>query len=80
MPFIGPQRGYRDNAVVDLADGTQVLARHVIGRVAILAIARIVNHQHAAGRWRAVFGLHQQRKPLRGNRLRVPARFGQEEL
>lgn len=80
MPFIDPKRGHRDNAVIGLADRTQVSARHVIGDVTILVIARIVNHRYASARWCAVLGLHKQREPLRSDRFRVPTRFGQKEL
>jgi hypothetical protein len=38
VPVVGPQRSHRDNAVASLADGTQVLVRHVIRSVAVLPI------------------------------------------
>jgi hypothetical protein len=58
MLSMGPQGRHRDNAIVGPADRAQVLARHVVGSMTILATARILNAQHATG----------QRLFLRGRR------------
>ena len=44
--LVSPQAGHRDDPVVDLADRPQVLASHMGGGGAVLAIAGVVQHQH----------------------------------
>ena len=46
----GPQRGPGHDAVVDLAHRAQVMARHMVGGMAVLAVARVIDDQHAV--WR----------------------------
>ena len=77
---VGPETRHRHDAVVDLADGTQVLPRDVVGGGAVLPVARVVEHEYALGvRHRQRIG-QQQRDPLLGDGIHVPRRFGEEEL
>jgi hypothetical protein len=46
-PVHGLQRIHRDDAAIGVVDGALALARHVIGRVAILAITHSVDHEIA---------------------------------
>ena len=45
--LIGPQAGHGDDAVVDLAHRAEVLAGHMRGGGAVLAVAGVVDDQHA---------------------------------
>ena len=45
--LICPQAGHCHNAIVGFADRAQILARDVIGGVALFAIAGVIDHQHA---------------------------------
>ena len=51
--LVGPQAGHGDDAVVDLADRAEILAGHMRGGGAVLAVAGVIDHQHArrGGRW-----------------------------
>jgi hypothetical protein len=78
--FVGPQRGHGDDAVVDLADRAQVLARHMIGGAALLAVPRVIDDQHTVGRWsRGRLG-EQQRQAPGIDRFGVPGGLGEEKL
>ena len=52
MPLGGPQRGDRDDAVIDFADRAEILPCHMAGGASILAIARVVDHQRTRDRRR----------------------------
>jgi hypothetical protein len=43
---VRPQTGNGDNAIVDLANRPQILARHVRGVGAVFAVAGVIDHQH----------------------------------
>jgi hypothetical protein len=47
-PLVGPQAGHRDDAVVDLAHRAEILAGHVRGGGAVLAVAGVVDDQRAS--------------------------------
>ncbi len=48
--LIGPQRDDRDNVIAYLAHRTQILPRHMIDGMALLAISRVVDREDALGR------------------------------
>jgi len=74
------QRGHGYDAVVDLADRTQVLACDMVGGAAILALARVVDNEHAIGSGGGQgIGAEQLQRACR-NRVGRPGRFGQKEL
>jgi hypothetical protein len=78
--LVGPQAGHGDDPVVDLADRPQVLAGHMGGCGAVLAVTGVVDHQ----RTRIVRGggqvLAQQPHALVVDLLVIPGRLGQEPL
>lgn len=78
--LIGPAGGHGDDAVVGLAQPAQPLPSDVRGRLAVLAVARVVDHQHPA--WvRGGRGIGQQQFQSAGvDLLVVPGQLGQEEL
>ena len=78
--LVGPQAGHRDNPVGARADGAQVLERHVRRLGALLAVAGLVDDQHAARvrRHRGVGPEHLQ--PPRVDGRGVPDGLGEEEL
>ena len=78
--LIGPHRGHGHDAVVGLAVPAQILPAHVRGLGAVLAVTRIVDHQHPAAVRRGRRISPQQVQPAGVHRLRIPYRFGQEEL
>jgi hypothetical protein len=47
-PPIGPEGGDRDDAVVDLAERAEILPADVFGGRAVLLIAGVIEHEHAA--------------------------------
>jgi len=78
--LVSPQAGHGDDPVVDLAHRPQILAGHVRGCGAVLAVAGVVDHQ----RTRIVGGggrvLAQQPHALVVDLLVIPGRLGQEPL
>ena len=78
--LIGPHRGHGHDAVVGLAVPAQILPAHVRGLRAVLAVTRIVDHQHPAAVRRGRRISPQQVQPAGVHRLRLPHRLGQEEL
>ena len=79
-PLVGPQAGHRDDAVVDLAHRAQVLAGHMGGGGAVLAVAGVVQHQHAPVIGGGGRVLAQQPHPPVVDHLVVPGRFRKEPL
>ncbi len=77
---IGPQAGDTDDAVVGLADRAKLLAGHMVGVVAVLAVAGVVDHQHPPRMRRGGRVGLEQPDPLLVDRLVVPGRFRQEPL
>ena len=79
-PLVSPHRGDRDHPVVGLAVPAQPLPAHVRGRRAVLAVTRVIDDQHPAAVRRGQRIRPQQLQPAGVDPLRVPHRFGQEEL
>jgi hypothetical protein len=79
-PRIRPQAGHRHDAVVGLADRPEILAGHVRGRGAVLAVAGVVEHQHALGARRGRRIRTQQLDPPLVDLLVVPGRLREEPL
>jgi hypothetical protein len=79
-PLVRPQRGDGDHAAVGLAVPAQPLMTHVRGLRPVLAIPRIIDHQHPA----AVRGgrrvTQQQLQPPGIDLPGIPPGLGQEEL
>ena len=78
--LVGPQAGHGHDAVVDLADRAEILAGHMGGGGAVLAVAGVIQHQHApivGGGGRV---LAQQPHPLVVDLLVVPGRLREEPL
>ena len=71
-PLIGPQAGDGHDAIVDLADPAQVLAGHMGGGGAVLAVAGVVDHQHTPIVRRGRRVLAQRPHPLVVDSLVVP--------
>jgi hypothetical protein len=78
--LVGPEAGHGDDAVVGLADRAEVLAGHMRGRRAVLAVAGVVNHQHPSlvrgGGWIRAHQLH----PPVVDGLVIPGRLRQKPL
>ncbi len=78
--LVRPAGGHRHDAVVGFAQSAQPLPADVRGRLPVLAVARVVDHQHSAGVRRGR-GIGQQQRHSAGvDLLVVPRRLGQEEL
>jgi hypothetical protein len=72
--------GHRHDAVVDLAHRAEILAGHMGGRGAVLAVAGVIQHQHPASWGGGGRVLAQQLHPLVVDLLVVPGRLRQEPL
>ncbi len=79
-PLIRPHRGDGDHAVVGLAVPAQILPAHVRGLDPVLAVARVVDHQHPGLVRRCRRVLQQQLQPPLVHPVRVPPRLREEEL
>ncbi len=65
--------GDGDDAVVDLADRTEILARDVIGGTALLALARVIDDEHAVGGRRSQGSGAEQLQIACDDRFGIPA-------
>jgi len=79
-PLVGPQAGHGHDAVVDLAHRPQILAGHMGGGAAILAVAGVIDHQRAPIMGGGGRVLAQQPHPLVVDLLVVPGRLREEPL
>ena len=73
--LVSPQAGHRDDAVVDLADRPQILAGHMGGGGAVLAVPGVVDHQHSPLTWGGGRVFLQQLDAALVELLVVPSRF-----
>ena len=78
--LVGPRAGHRDDAVVDLADRAEILAGHMGGGAAVLAVAGVVDHQRPSVVRGSGRVLTQQPHPPLVEQLMIPGRLGQEPL
>jgi hypothetical protein len=78
--FVDPQAGHGHNPVVDLAHRAQILAAHMRGGSAVLAVAGIVDHKRAPIVRGGGGVIAQEPNPPVVDLLVVPGRFRQEEL
>jgi hypothetical protein len=77
---IDPQRDDGDDAVVDFTYSAKVLARHIVGGVAVLAVASIVDDQDPIGITSCQWLSLQQLRRSGSNGIGIPVGFGQEKL
>ena len=79
--LVGPQAGHRDDAVVDLADRAEILAGHMGGGGAVLAVAGVVDAPARPASWGAVAGSSHNSCTRRSlTTLVVPGRLREEPL
>ena len=68
-----------DNAVIDFSNRAQVLARHMIGGAALLAVAPVINDQDTVRRRGRGRFTSQQRQSFGIDRFAVPGSLGEEK-
>ena len=76
MLLVGPQGGYRDNAIVELADRAQLLTTDMIGCRSLRAVPGVVQHRYAIVVGRGCRFIAQQFRRPRCKGISIPDRIG----